>query len=49
MPMKACNVWNIDTGAAFYGRLSAMNIDTKQFIQSDVVLELYPAEKGRNK
>ena len=49
IPMKACNVWNLDTGAAFYGRLSAMDIDTKIFIQSDVVLELYPDEKGRNK
>lgn len=49
IPMNACNVWNIDTGAAFYGRLSAMDIATKIFIQSDVVQELYPAEKGRNK
>lgn len=48
-PMKACNVWNLDTGAAFYGRLSAMDIDTQIFIQSDVVQTLYPAEKGRNK
>lgn len=49
IPMKACNVWNLDTGAAFYGRLSAMDIDTEIFIQSDVVQTLYPAEKGRNK
>lgn len=48
-PMNACNVWNIDTGAAFYGRLSAIDADTKIFVQSDVVQELYPAEKGRNK
>jgi serine/threonine protein phosphatase 1 len=48
-PMQACNVWNIDTGAAFYGRLSAMNIDTKEVFQSDVVKDLYPDEKGRNK
>lgn len=48
-PMNAINVWNIDTGAAFYGRLSIMNVETKQFWQSDIVQQLYPNEKGRNK
>lgn len=48
-PMHACNVWNLDTGAAFYGRLSVMDIDTQQVVQSDIVQELYPGEKGRNK
>jgi len=47
-PMQAMNVWNLDTGAAFYGRLSCLNIDTKEFFQSDVVQNLYPNEKGRN-
>lgn len=47
-PMQGCNVWNIDTGAAFYGKLSAMNIDTKAFWQSDQCQHLYPDEKGRN-
>jgi serine/threonine protein phosphatase 1 len=46
--MKAANVWNVDTGAAFTGRLSALNIDTKKYFQSDVVRTLYPQEKGRN-
>ena len=49
VPMQGCNVWNIDTGAAFTGRLSIMDIDTKQFWQSDVVKNLYPGEMGRNK
>jgi serine/threonine protein phosphatase 1 len=49
VPMNGCNVWNIDTGAAFTGKLSIMNIDTKQFFQSDIVKELYPNEVGRNK
>ncbi|BAV08660.1 serine/threonine protein phosphatase 1 [Filimonas lacunae] len=48
-PMNACNVWNIDTGAAYYGKLSAMDIDTKQVWQSDPVPTLYPNENGRNK
>ena len=49
VPMQGCNVWNIDTGAAFTGRLSMMDIDTKQIWQSEVVKNLYPGEKGRNK
>ena len=48
IPMQGCNVWNIDTGAAFTGRLTILDIDTKEFWQSDVVQELYPDEKGRN-
>ncbi|RYY64522.1 MAG: serine/threonine protein phosphatase, partial [Chitinophagaceae bacterium] len=49
LPMKGCNVWNLDTGAAYYGKLSAMNIDNKAIFQSDKVQELYPNDKGRNK
>ena len=48
-PMQGCNVWNIDTGAAFNGRLSVINIDTKQFWQSEPVYTLYPGETGRNR
>ena len=48
-PMNAVNVWNIDTGAAFKGRITAMNIDTKACFQSDKLPDLYPDEKGRNK
>jgi len=49
IPMQGCNVWNIDTGAAFRGKLTVMDIDTKQFWQSDPVTSLYPGEIGRNK
>lgn len=48
IPMNACNVWNIDTGAAFTGKLTVMDIDTKEFWQSDPLKDLYPDEKGRN-
>lgn len=48
VPMQGCNVWNIDTGAGFYGKLSAIDIDTKTVYQSDVVKDMYPDEKGRN-
>ena len=49
VPMNAANVWNIDTGAAFYGKLTGMDIETKAFFQSDALPSLYPDEKGRNK
>ncbi len=47
-PMHCANVWNMDTGAAFNGKVTVMNVDTKVYWQSDVVQELYPEEKGRN-
>lgn len=47
-PVNAANVWNIDTGAAFKGKLSAIEVDTKEIWQSDPVFELYTEENGRN-
>jgi serine/threonine protein phosphatase 1 len=49
VPMNGCNVWNVDTGAAFWGSLTIMDIDTKEFWQSDALPSLYPNEKGRNR
>lgn len=49
IPMQGCNVWNVDTGAAFYGKLTIMDIASKEYWQSDPVQELYPGEVGRNK
>lgn len=48
-PMNIGNVWNVDTGAAFYGPVTIMNVDTNEFKQSDYVFRLYPTEKGRNR
>ena len=48
-PMNAINVWNVDTGAAFTGSLSALDINSKEVFQSDTLLILYPNEMGRNK
>jgi serine/threonine protein phosphatase 1 len=48
-PMHAANVWNVDTGAAFTGRLSAIDTETKAVFQSDILKDLYPNEMGRNK
>ncbi|WP_369997081.1 metallophosphoesterase family protein [Winogradskyella sp.] len=47
-PMHKANVWNVDTGAAFTGMLSAIDIDTKEVFQSDTLPKLYPNEDGRN-
>ena len=44
---KAC-LWNVDTGAAFNGPLTIMDIDSKEFWQSEPLNELYFNEKGRN-
>ena len=44
---KAC-IWNVDTGAAFKGKLTILDIDTKEFWQSDELPSLYPDENGRN-
>lgn len=48
-PMNACNVWNLDTGAGWNGKLTIMDVDTKEFWQSDCVKDLYPDELGRRK
>jgi serine/threonine protein phosphatase 1 len=44
---KAC-VWNVDTGAAFKGPLTIMDVETKEFWQSEPLPHLYFDEKGRN-
>lgn len=48
-PQNRANVWNIDTGAAFKGKLSVIDVDSKEFWQSDCLPDLYPNEIGRNK
>ena len=47
IPMHRCNVWNMDTGGGWHGKLTIMDVDTKEFWQSDLVHFLYPEEKGR--
>jgi len=47
-PQNAANVWNIDTGAAFKGPLTIMDITTKEYWQSEPVYTFYPNEMGRN-
>ena len=47
-PMNAANIWNIDTGAGMYGKLTIMDVKTKEYWQSDKGSELYPEFKGRS-
>jgi serine/threonine protein phosphatase 1 len=48
IPIQMANVWNIDTGAAFLGPLCILDVETKEYWQSDSLPLLYPNEKGRN-
>lgn len=48
VPQNNANVWNVDTGAAFKGALTVMDVETKEFWQSDPVHTFYPGERGRN-
>lgn len=47
VPINRQNMWNMDTGCGWGGRLSMMNIDTKELFQSDETELLHPGEKGR--
>lgn len=47
-PVKKANIWNVDTGAAFKGPISALDVDSKELFQSDPVHTFYPDEQGRN-
>lgn len=47
LPHQYLNLWNLDTGAGWNGKLTIMDVDTKEYWQSDFAKELYPDEKGR--
>ncbi|MCG9971104.1 metallophosphoesterase family protein [Christiangramia crocea] len=47
-PYNKANIWNVDTGAAFKGPISAIDVETKEVYQSDPVHTFYPDEQGRN-
>jgi serine/threonine protein phosphatase 1 len=47
-PVNAASVvWNLDTGAGFTGPLTIMDVETKQYWQSDLVSTLYATESTR--
>lgn len=45
LPITKCGVTNLDTGAGWAGKLTIMNIDTKEYFQSDFANQLYPEFK----
>ncbi len=47
-PTNFANVWNIDTGAAYKGCVSILDVNTKEYWQSASLADLYPNETGRN-
>jgi serine/threonine protein phosphatase 1 len=50
VPIKACEVYLMDTGAAWPGGvLTIMNIDTKEYFASDLVTDLYQHEASAKK
>jgi serine/threonine protein phosphatase 1 len=48
-PMRACDVWLMDTGAGWSGVLSMMEVTTKEVFVSDPVPSLYPGVVGRTR
>ncbi len=47
-PIKACEIWLLDTGAGWSGGcLTMMNVETGVYYQSEVVDSLYPGYVGR--
>jgi serine/threonine protein phosphatase 1 len=48
-PLKAFEIWLMDTGAGWSGVLSMMDIETKEVFTSDAVPTLYPGIEGRKR
>ncbi len=48
IPTTFNSVCNVDTGAAFKGCISILDIATKKYWQSDPLYRLYSNERGRN-
>ena len=40
-PIHVCNVWAIDTGAGWSGKLTIIDVESKEYWQSDLSQELY--------
>lgn len=45
LPRQFCNLWMLDTGAGYEGKLTIMDVETKEYWQSDLVYTLYPNSK----
>jgi len=40
-PIHVCNIWDLDTGAGWSGKLTIMDVDTKEYWQSELSKDLY--------
>lgn len=47
VPIRHRNVWKLDQGGGYEGKLSIIDVDTHEFWQSDKVSSLYPSHHGR--
>ncbi len=47
IPVKMADVWALDQGAGWGGKLTIMDVDTHEYWQSDRVRGLYQGTKGR--
>lgn len=47
-PVLHLNIWNLDQGGGWEGKLTIMDINTEKYWQSDLVKTLYPNTKGRS-
>ena len=47
-PVKACEIWDLDTGGGWSGKLTIMDLETKEYWQSDFCYNLYPESNGRD-
>ena len=46
-PLHVCNIWDLDTGAGWSGKLTIMNVKSKEYWQSDLSAELYGGMPGK--
>lgn len=46
-PIHACNVWALDTGAGWSGKLTIMDTQSKEYWQSDLTPSLYGGNPAR--
>ena len=46
-PLNFSNLWMLDTGCGWQGRLTIMNVDTKEYYQSETGVKLYGTIQGR--
>lgn len=44
-PINAFNLWNLDTGAGTNGKITIMDVDSKEYWQSDLLRDLYPDDQ----